>query len=102
MNGAAVRCHCPRCAGAVTFARISDYLAAHQLAGDEYVLDAEVELEAELEEARVRHPSARFVGTFEDGSQVLVEQHVPGKMTAAVRSTQRATWGPPTFLDDAP
>lgn len=89
MNGAVVRCVCHD----VTFTTISSYLAAH---------DPE-QLELELGDAASRHPAGRlYVGTFEDGSQVLVEQHVPGKLTAAVRSASWQTWGPPTFLDDAP
>lgn len=99
---AVLRCTCPRCAGAVLFHRVSDYLAAHDLAPSEYVLESEVELD-ELEERRpATSRTERFVGRFEDGSEVLVESYTAGKMTAAVRSHRRATWGPPTFLDIAP
>lgn len=98
MSAVGIRCHCPRCAGSVTFARISDYLNAHQLPVSEYVLDSEVE----LEEAVSRHPSGRYVGTFEDGSQVLVEEVAPGALVVATRSSSSATWGVPSPLEVAP
>jgi hypothetical protein len=88
-----VRCVCH----GVTYTTVSAYLAAHPYDGEQ--------LELELDDAAARHPSAasrRYVGTFSDGSQVFVEEHVPGKMTAAVRSASWSVWGPPTFLDDAP
>lgn len=82
----------------VTYATISAYLRDHP-GGDQ------LELELELGASVGRHPSASpelYVGTFEDGSQILVEQHAPGKLTAAVRSAAWSVWGPPTFLDVAP
>lgn len=91
MNGG-IRCMCHD----VTYASISAYLAAHPH-GEQLMFD--------LDDADRRHPSASprlYVGTFEDGSQILVEQHAPGKLTAAIRSAAWSVWGPPTFLDDAP
>lgn len=105
MSATRVRCLCGRCAGGITYARLTDYLEAHQLTSEEYVLDSEVALEVELDDAIDRHPSARterYVGTFRDGSQILLEIHASSKMTAATRSDRYAVWGPPTMLDEAP
>jgi hypothetical protein len=86
---AVIRCVCHD----VTYASVSAYLRDH---------DPE-QLSLELDGAAARHPATRlYVGTFEDGSQVLVEQHVPGKLTAATRSASWSVWGPPTFLDESP
>jgi hypothetical protein len=69
---------------------VREYLEAHS-AEDE-------QLELDLRGARSEH----YVGNFEDGSQVLLEVYATGKMTAATRSSRRATWGPPAMLDEAP
>jgi hypothetical protein len=95
----AIRCCCARCAGSVTYARVGDYLEAHQLADGEYVLDGEVELLG----SRDRHPSGGRVqvATFSDGSQVMIATN-GDVMTAATRGAPWETWGPPAELDEAP
>lgn len=94
----AIRCCCRRCAGSVTFARVGDYLSAHQLDDGEYVLDGEVELLG----SRSRHPSAAHVhiATFSDGSGVLVETDADGTMTAATRGAPWETWSAPVELEE--
>jgi hypothetical protein len=75
---------------------VSDYLAAHRLGGDEYVLNSEVEM------SRDRHPANGYrarVGTFDDGSQILVED-LSGIGTVSRRSSSRATWSAPVDLID--
>lgn len=47
---AALRCCCGRCAGGVIFLTVPDYLAAHQLAPGEYVLDSEVAVDDQYDE----------------------------------------------------
>jgi len=86
----AVRCVCH----GVSYTTVSAYLAAHP-----------EQLELELDSAVARYPSGRsesYVGTFEDGSQVLLEIYAVGKMTAATRPQRSAVWGPPAMLDEAP
>jgi hypothetical protein len=89
---AGLRCMCH----GVSYTTVSAYLAAHPGA-----MRSPEQLELELGDAVSRHPAGRlYVGTFEDGSQVLVEEHIPGRMTVAVRPQRSAVWGPPTFLDE--
>ena len=47
-------------------------------------------------------PAHTRIGTFGDGSQILVTEHSDGSAEVATRPDRWAVWGPPVKLEDAP